>query len=100
LAELYENIAKVSETVYTDNHTKTMTIKVGELVQMERKDCDADPKQDCSYGLHVGNKRFLSNGTFGSTGLVVLVNPSKVIAVPEYNKNKMRVCEYLPIAIA
>jgi len=27
----------------------------------------------------------------------VLVNPSKVVAVPQYNQNKMRVCEYLPI---
>lgn len=26
-----------------------------------------------------------------------MVNPSKVVAVPQYNQNKMRVCEYLPI---
>jgi len=67
---------------------------------MDRKECDGDPKQDCSYGLHVGNKSFLGRGHFGGQGIVVLVNPSKVVAVPEYNKHKMRVCEYFPIGLA
>lgn len=39
----------------------------------------------------------MSSGSFGNVGIAVLVNPSKVVAVPEYNHNKMRVCEYLPI---
>jgi hypothetical protein len=100
LADLYADIAKVSETVYTDNYTRTMTIKIGELVQQDRKKCDGDPRKDCSNGLHVGNKSFLGRGHFGGQGIVVLVNPSKVVAVPEYNKDKMRVCEYFPIGLA
>lgn len=101
LYELYHNLTSANSetTVYTDNHTRTMSIKIGELVQMDRTKCDSDPKRDCSYGLHVGNKTFLSSGSFGNEGLAVLVNPSKVIAVPEYNQNKMRVCEYLPIGV-
>lgn len=39
----------------------------------------------------------MSRNSFGNVGIAVLVNPSKVVAVPEYNQNKMRVCEYLPI---
>ena len=94
-----QGAAQASETVYTDNYTKTMTIKINELVKMDRTKCDANPENDCSYGLHVGNKKFLSKGSFGKESLAVLVNPSKVIAVPEYNQNKMRVCEYLPIGV-
>lgn len=99
LDSLYHGPSTGDETVYTDNHTRKFTIKIGELVTMDRTKCDADPKRDCSYGLHVGNKSFLSGGSFGDAGLAVLVNPSKVIAVPEYNQNKMRVCEYLPIGV-
>jgi len=98
---LYNNrdTYKVKEIVYTDAHTRTFTIKIGEIVKMDRSKCSSNPNQDCSYGLHVGNKSFLSKGYFGNEGIAVLVNPSKVVAVPKYNKNKMRVCEYLPIGI-
>lgn len=96
LNDLYKN-PKVQNKVYTDQRTKTFTIEIGKIVQMDRKKCDSDPHRDCSYGLHVGNKSFLSRGSFGNIGIAVLVNPSKVVAVPEYNQNKMRVCEYLPI---
>ena len=97
LDDLYNSIAETSGTVYTDKRTQSFSIKIGELVQMDRTKCDSDPRQDCSYGLHVGNKTFLSRNSFGNVGIAVLVNPSKVVAVPEYNQNKMRVCEYLPI---
>lgn len=96
LDELYNN-PTVQNKVYTDQRTGTFTIEIGKLVQMDRKKCDSDPYQSCSYGLHVGNKSFLYRGSFGNYGIAVLVNPSKVVAVPDYNQNKMRVCEYLPI---
>jgi hypothetical protein len=100
LKEWYVNLDEVNETEFTDAHTRTMSIKIGRAVQLDRKKCDADPNADCSRGLHVGNRAFLSRGDFGSDGLIVLVNPKNVVAVPHYNQNKMRVCEYLPIAIA
>jgi hypothetical protein len=94
-------ISAESETVYTDKHSKTMIIKLGVPVVMERKHCDSDPARDCSYGLHVGATKYVE--TFGSTGdavLVCLVNPAHVVAVPEYDNSKMRVSEYFPIALA
>ena len=90
-----------SETVYTDKHTHSMFIKLGVPVQQARKLCDADPRKDCSNGLHVGATSYVEH--FGSNGdavLVCLVNPANVIAVPEHDNSKMRVCEYFPIALA
>ena len=86
----------------TDAHTRSMSINVGVPVSMPRGECDSNPKVSCSRGLHVGSTNFMSQGIFGSLGLVVLVNPKDVVAVPyEYGTGyKMRCCKYLPIAIA
>lgn len=87
---------------YTDNHTKTMRIHINVPCSMPRRDCDPDPNRSCSRGLHVGSERFMSRNNFGSRGLMCLVNPRNVVAVPhEYgNGYKMRCCEYLPIGFA
>lgn len=107
LGELFNSIYNtVDETesevpMYTDMHTRSMTIKLGEPVVMERKECDSDPAVDCSYGLHVGATKYVErfgNGT--SVVLVCLVNPANVVAVPNYDHSKMRVSEYFPFAIA
>jgi hypothetical protein len=102
LAEMYENIGELSGNVYTDAHTGTFSIKIGEVVQMDRNKIDPDPVNSCSYGLHLGNLSFMqaNMGYFGKTGIVCLCNPKNVTAVPEYDSGKMRTCEYLPIAIA
>lgn len=78
-----------------------MIVKVGEPITMPRSECDSDPYQTCSAGLHVGSMEYVHN--FGySSGVIleVLVSPRNVVAVPEdYNNTKMRCCEYYPIAI-
>ncbi len=107
LGELFNSIYNtVDETesevpVYTDMYSRTTTIKLGEPVRMERRECDSDPAIDCSYGLHVGATKYVErfgNGT--SVVLVCLVNPANVVAVPNYDHSKMRVSEYFPFAIA
>lgn len=94
-------LSEESETVYTDMHTHSMQIKLGVPVQQERKECDADFRRDCSNGLHVGATKYVENFA-GRDGviLVCLVNPANVVAVPDYDHSKMRVCEYFPIALA
>lgn len=47
LQKLYET---PNETVYTDNHTGTFRIKIGEMVRMPREDCDANGDNSCSRG--------------------------------------------------
>lgn len=87
-------------TVYTDVHTHTFSIKLGEPVRIPREECDSIQEHSCSRGLHVGAKGWLKNNYYGKVGLQVLVNPANVVAVPTIDEyGKMRCCEYLPIAI-
>jgi DNA-binding transcriptional regulator/RsmH inhibitor MraZ len=74
-----------------DNHP-------GKTPKMDRKDVDPDRNQTCSRGLHVAAyiyaKDFYGNGHL----LEVKVNPKDVVAVPpDYNAQKMRVCEYFVV---
>jgi hypothetical protein len=87
--------------VFTDMHTRKMHIELGKPTQIERKVCDADFRKDCSAGLHTGATKFIEHfANQNSTVLVCYVNPANVVAVPEYDHSKMRVCEYFPFAIA
>ena len=62
--------------------------------------CDADQEHSCSRGLHTGAKGWLKQNYYGKVGLMVLVNPANVVAVPTIDSyGKMRTCEYFPIAI-
>lgn len=104
LGEMYDNLDKYvadSDAPYTDWYSKTMEIKVGQTVKMPRTECDNDPMQSCSYGLHVGATSYVSNfGHAGGAVLVCYVNPAHVVAVPDYDHSKMRVAEYFPFAVA
>lgn len=101
LVDLNTNLDQLKNTTeYTDGHTRTMSIKIGMRIKQDRNLCDNDPNSACSRGLHVGNRSFLSRGSFGNAGLICLVNPKNVVAVPNYDVNKMRTCEYLPIGVA
>lgn len=96
-----QDVNENSKTLYTDMHTRSMTIELGVPVRMERKECDSDPAVDCSYGLHCGATKYVESfGRGGAVVLVCLVNPANVVAVPQYDHSKMRVSEYFPFAFA
>ena len=88
---------------FTDWHTRKSTIMLGEAVAMPREECDNDPNNTCSSGLHVGAPGYVAG--FGGNSktnyiLACLVSPMNVVAVPyDYDFEKMRTCEYLPYAI-
>jgi hypothetical protein len=93
-----ENVAPT----YTDAHSGSFTIKIGEVVSMPREECDPIQENTCSRGLHVAGKQWLeANGNyFGNISLMVLVNPADVVAVPPSDGyGKMRCCAYYPISI-
>jgi hypothetical protein len=94
----YEN---KKEQVFTDIHTQTMDIKLGVPVTMPRGDCNSNPNETCSAGLHVGSMDYV--GDFGHSNRVVLnciIKPQNVVAVPtDYNNTKMRCCEYVAFEI-
>lgn len=100
LSDLHDSVSAdvFVKTVYTDQHSRTMEITIGEPVSMNRSECDNDPNAACSRGLHNKSSKYSLN--LGSDLLVTLVNPYNVVAIPSYDTTKFRSCEYLPIAKA
>lgn len=101
LDELYKELSNVEvSTIYTDGYTKTFNIKLGEIVSIPREKCDSTQEHTCSRGLHVAGKDWLQSNYFGDVGLMVLVNPADVVAVPpDDNYGKMRTCAYYPVSV-
>ena len=97
----YRNVDTTDEEgVYTDHHSHTFRIKIGEMVTMPRKQCDCDSRVSCSRGLHCSSVGWLKRNYFGNTGLACLVDPSQVVAVPKVDDyGKLRTCAYLPIKV-
>ena len=99
LADAYERLLEDNYgDIYTDNHTGTMTIKIGQEVSMARKACDEDQNEQCSRGLHFMSLNY--GLRYGNRKLVILVNPMNIVAFPSYDQTKGRCCAYLPIAEA
>ena len=101
LSDLYKQLSDVEvSTVYTDGYTGKFEIKLGEIVSMSREKCDSVQENSCSRGLHVAGKTWLKENYFGDVGLMVLVNPADVVAVPPIDDyGKMRTCAYYPVSI-
>lgn len=101
LDELYTNLSDEEVApVYTDAHTRTFTIKIGEPVTIDRSKCDSVQENTCSRGLHVAGRTWITKGSFGNISLMVLVNPADVVAVPpDDNYGKMRCCAYYPVQL-
>lgn len=101
LDDLYKlNSTKKEKVIYTDHRTKKMVIKIGEVVNIPREQCNEDATVECSDGLHVGSLSYMrENSDLGDTLVAVLVNPAHIVSVPYADAHKMRVCEYFPFAI-
>ena len=97
----YRNVDKTKEeNVFTDHHSHTFKIRIGEMVTMDRDKCDTVQENTCSSGLHIGGKGWLKKNYYGDTGLACLINPADVVAVPPYDDyGKLRTCAYLPMDI-
>lgn len=96
--DVYNNLPSMKENSFTDAHTRTMDIKVGEVYAIPEEQIDLNNLEACSAGLHVGSRSFMFSG-FGDVGVLALVNPSKVRAVPLYDHSKMRVSEMFIAAV-
>jgi hypothetical protein len=98
LEELYKNFQKSEDNLYTDNHTRSKRIKVGEIYREDESKIDLDNRKACSSGLHCGAVSFGFNG-FGDTGVIVLVNPMNIRSVPISEVNKIRVSEMFIVGV-
>lgn len=84
--------------IMVDVHSRKVKQKVGSHVFMDESLVDPDRRQDCSNGLHVAALSYLSSFS-GEFTIVGKVAPEDVIAVPQYNNNKMRVAGYHIVAL-
>lgn len=78
---------------YVDGHSQKVTQKIGSFVCMDQSLVDHDRRRDCSNGLHVARRGYIS-GFSGDVCVIAKLAPEDVIAVPQYDANKMRVCGY------
>lgn len=97
----YRNVDTTKEKgVYTDHHSHSTRIKIGEMVTISREECDCNSNNECSKGLHCASVKWLKKNYFGDVGLACLVNPADVVAVPHNSEyGKLRTCAYLPMDI-
>lgn len=78
---------------FVDCHTGRVIQKVGSYVFMNEKLVDHDRRRDCSNGLHIARRGYLRSFS-GDIIVICKIAPEDVIAVPEYNANKVRVSGY------
>ena len=120
----YRMVKKTNDpSVFTDAHTGTFKIKVGEIVSISRSECDEDGSNDCSKGLHVGSPDFIgitkgdgygnkstgqigtgysayqSHDAYGDQPIIAFVNPMHVVSIPNSETRKLRCCEYFPFKL-
>lgn len=102
----YRNVENTGEIdtngnpIYTDHYSGSTRIVIGEMVCLDRSKCDTDSNVTCSCGLHCAGAGWLDKNYYGNVGIVTLINPADVVAVPkESNYGKLRTCAYLPIKL-
>ena len=78
---------------YVDCYTGKVSQFVGSLVCMDPSLVDHNRRNACSNGLHVARRGYI-NSFSGDLCVIAKVAPEDVIAVPEYDGDKMRVCAY------
>jgi len=93
LTDLYLDLPNRHENRFTDAHTKTFDIRVGQVVSMPPEKCNWSTA-DCAHaGLHFTADQINYVGC-GDQSVLVLINPMKVVGIGE---QKGRCYEYLPI---
>ena len=95
---IYKKLWRTNQPdIYVDVHSMRVLQKVGSYVHMDSKMVDHNRRNECSNGLHVARRGYI--GSFdGNVIVLAKVRPEDVIAVPDYDANKMRVCGYHIIA--
>lgn len=83
--------------VFVDCHSKKVTQRVGSHVFMDEKLVDANRYADCSNGLHVARRDYLT-AFHGDVTVLAKLAPEDVIAVPHRDARKLRAKGYHIIA--
>jgi hypothetical protein len=92
---VYKVLRTTSEKdVFVDCHSKKVKQWVGAYVCMDPSMVDHDRRKACSNGLHIARRGYLSGGFTGDVCVLAKLAPEDVIAVPEYDADKLRACGY------
>lgn len=92
---------RLKDAQYVDWRTKTFDNSIGKTVSMRRNEVDENPKHSCAPGLHAATYSYAHSGygpgrgSGGGEVLFIEICPSDVVAVPEGEPEKMRVCKYV-----
>lgn len=78
---------------FVDCHSGKVEQWTGAYVCMDPSLVDPNRRNECSNGLHVARRGYIRNFS-GDVCVLAKLAPEDVIAVPEYDANKMRVCGY------
>lgn len=78
---------------YVDCHSGNVTQFIGAFVCMSEDLVDHNRRNECSNGLHVARRGYVKSFS-GDVCVLAKLAPEDVIAVPQYDANKMRVCGY------
>ena len=90
---IFKRLYRSKDGRYVDPHTRKVSQAIGSYVFMRESLVDPNRRNECSNGLHVGRRGYM--GSFSGDVLVLAkVRVEDVIAVPDYDANKMRVCGY------
>lgn len=79
--------------VFVDCYSGKVTQKVGSHVFMDEKLVDANRRTECSNGLHVARRDYLSSFS-GDVTVLAKLAPEDVIAVPHADARKLRAKGY------
>lgn len=78
---------------FVDCHSGKVYQGPGARVQMAEDMVDPSRSNECSQGLHVARRSYLRQFS-GTSCLLGIIRPEDVIAVPNRDADKMRVCAY------
>jgi hypothetical protein len=95
LTELYLDLPNREENRFTDNWTKTFDIRIGQVVNMPKEDCNWSTQDCATAGLHFAGYT-APYVLCGDTTVMTLHNPMKVVGI---GTEKGRCWEYLPFML-
>ncbi len=93
LEELYLDLPNMAQNRFTDAHTHSFDIRIGQVVSMPPEECSWSTADCAEKGLHFTSDHINYVGC-GDTSVLTLINPMKVVGIGEL---KGRCYEYLPI---
>ncbi len=91
--KLYKKTSDALGDHYVDAHTQKVTQKIGSYVCVDEKLVDPNRNNECSNGLHIGQRGYM--GAFNGDRIVLVkLAPEDVITVPERDASKIRAMGY------